>query len=83
MHIIMRNDILYVYRNEELLLNAITGVYGGHAMMYSADYAFQIDKSSELDYCKIIKDRSGVLDTNGYLPLKKVMKIVKILKDEE
>lgn len=82
MNITIRNDILYIYRNEELMLSAYTGLYGGHAMMYSADYALQVDRSTEFDYCKVIKDRSGVLDKNATLPLKKVLKIIRILQDE-
>lgn len=82
MNTIIHNDIFYIYRTEELMLEAYTGRYGGHNMMYSADYVFQIDKSTEFDYCKVLKDRSGVMGEGCYLPLKKVLKIVKILQED-
>lgn len=82
MNITIRNDILYIYRNEEVMLHAYTSLYGGHAMMYIADYALQVDRSSEFDYCTVIKDRSGILDKNAILPLKKVLKIIKILQED-
>lgn len=82
MHTIIKNDILYIYRNEELMLEAYTGTYGGHSMMYSADYALQLDRSLEFDYCKVLKDRSGVFSQNTSIPLKKVLKIVKILQED-
>lgn len=82
MHTIIRNDILYIYRNEELMLESYTESFGGYSMMYSADYAFHLDRSSEFDYCKVLKDRSGVFSQNTSIPLKKVLKIVKILQED-
>ena len=82
MNTIIRHDILYIYRNEEVMLTAYTGSYGGHNMMYSADYAFQLDRSSEFDYCKVLKDRSGLFSQNTSIPLKKVLKVVKILQED-
>lgn len=82
MHTIIRNDILHIYRNEELMLQAFA-YGGGHGMMYSADYAFQVDRSTEFDECKVLKDRSGFFAKEAYLPLKKVLKIVKILQQDD
>lgn len=76
-----RDSIIYFYRNEELMLRAITE-RGYYTPLQNADYAVRLDPSSEYDYCTMIKDRSGFFNISNSLPLKKAVKIIKILMEE-
>lgn len=81
MHTICHNNVIYIYRNEQLMIDSFVS-RGSMCYMYSADYAVQLDPSSEYDYCAVIKDRSGVFSKSSSLPFKKVMKMIKILMEE-
>lgn len=81
MHTICHNNVIYFYRNEDLMLRSVVG-RGSMQRMYTAEYAVQLDPSSEYDYCTVIKDRSGIFSESTSLPLKKVVKIINLLMED-
>lgn len=81
MHTICHNNVIYIYRNEQLMIDSLVS-RGSMSYIYAADYAVQLDPSSEYDYCSVMKDRKGVFSESSSLPFKEVMKIIKILMEE-
>lgn len=81
MHTICHNNIIYFYRNADHAINSFVGSGITHRMM-NAEYAVQLDPTSELDLCTVVKDRSGIFSKSTSLPLKKVLKIVNLLMED-
>ena len=76
------NDMLYIYRDEELFLQSFR-VPGSTGKMYTADYAFKlIDHLDRGILCEVVKDRSGSLAYGSSATLEKTLKIVKIFLEQ-
>jgi hypothetical protein len=86
MNTLIKDDILYVYRNETLLINGLTAkpLFETFNTLICADYAFNIDVAEDKSlYCSVVKDRSGFFNKSASIPLEKVLKIIKVLQDDE
>ena len=81
-----KNNVIYVYRNQELFLRSLSGEYPhGMQMMYTADYAIELDKWPDgrtTGNCKVIKDRSGLLSRDNPQNIEKMFKIIEILLED-
>jgi hypothetical protein len=77
-----KDGVVYIYRNEELFLASINrSKYNNDTIaMQMADYALQILPDNKT-YARIIKDRSGIFNTDSQ-KLEKMMKIIAILLED-
>jgi hypothetical protein len=80
-----KHNVIYVYRSQELFLRSLSGAYPhGMQMMYTADYAIELDRDSDVNTgrCRVIKDRSGVLSRDNSQKIEKMFKIIGILLED-
>jgi hypothetical protein len=80
MHTIAQNNIIYFYRDENRMLEAMIH-RGSHSKMYSAEYAIELDPSSDYEHCKVLKDKYGFFMPNSFLEIDKVVKTIKLLME--
>ena len=78
MYAYSKGGMLYVYRTPEHMMEAIKG--SSHRLMMFSEYALETLDDGVM--CKVIKDRSGMLNTEFRHPTKKILKIIKILIDD-
>lgn len=78
MNMLINSDVLYVFRNSELMTDAIMRP-AYHPMLARADYAFRLTYTNGVTKCAAIKDRSGIFNMEHTMPLKTVMAVVKVL----
>lgn len=74
-----KDNVIYVYRNQELFLRSLSGRFPrGSQMMYSADYAIElvVDSDGTAVGCRVLKDRSGVLSRDNQQNFEKMFKIL-------
>jgi hypothetical protein len=81
-----KDNVIYVYRNQELFLRSLSGRFPhGIQMMYSADYAIELVRNSDgstVCGCRVLKDRSGVLSRDNPQKIEKMFKIIEILLED-
>jgi hypothetical protein len=70
--------MLYVYRTVEHMMEGIKGTDG--KMMMCSEYVLQTQGDGQR--CIVVKDRSGVFDTQFRHSTKKILKMIKILFDD-
>ena len=93
MYIREKDGIIYIYRNQALFLNSLSGPYSsvGIQMMYLADYAIEVSRDASKmgvrpepeRLCRIVKDRPGTFGQNAIIDLKKIMKTIEFLYEDE
>lgn len=74
-----KDNVIYVYRNQELFLRSLSGQFPhGLQMMYLADYAIElvVDSDGTAVGCRVLKDRSGVLSRDNQQNFEKMFKIL-------
>lgn len=78
MYVLGNSNILYVYANQEHMLEAMQG-YEMRKMQF-AQYALKM--SEDLKNCQVIKDRTATFNENTTHPTKKMLKMIKIMLDD-
>lgn len=79
MNILGNNNILYIYANEEHMLEGMRG-YETRKMQF-AQYALKM--SEDLKLCNIIKDRTATFNAENTHSTKKMLKMIKIMLDDD
>ena len=79
MYVLGNNDMLYVYATEDHMIEAIHG-YDTRKMQY-AQYALKLHHDPK--DCQVIKDRTATFNASMDHSTKKMLKMIKIMLDDD